>query len=86
MLSFVSVHAHALLVHVALASPLALQSVSIVHVAKEEKKISISSKGNLNTQWKELLQSVSNLNCAQYYCIVRILKAGSLKDQKKHGL
>ena len=66
MLSSESVHAHVLSakVHVAAASPLALQSVSNVHSAKEEKK-SISSKGNLNTQWKELLQSVSYLNCAQ---------------------
>ena len=74
VLSFVSVHAHALLVHVALASPLALQSVSIVHVAKEEKK------------YQSVLKATSihnGRNCFNLFQISIVLNTTALSGSSK---
>ena len=60
-----SVHVHAPESH----DP-ALQSLSTVHtnpVEGKEKKKLLVIQSTLIATWKQLLQSVSNLNCAQYY-------------------
>ena len=59
-----SVHVHAPEVHV----PASLQPLSAVHTnpVDGEEKLSVI-KATVIATWKELLQSVSNLNCAQYY-------------------
>jgi hypothetical protein len=48
--------------------PASLHSLSAVHLypVEGEEKLSVI-KATIIATWKELLQSVSNLNCAQYY-------------------
>ena len=48
--------------------PASWQSLSAVHTnpVEGEEKLSVI-KATIIATWKELLQSVSNLNCAQYY-------------------
>ena len=59
-----SVHVHSPSAHV----PASWQSLSAVHTnpVEGEEKLSVI-KATIIATWKELLQSVSNLNCAQYY-------------------
>ena len=74
VLSFVFAHAHALLVHVALVSPLALQSVSIVHVAKEEKKY----QSVLKATWIH-----NGKNCFNLFQISIVLNTNALSGSSK---
>ena len=75
MLSSASVHAHVLSaqVHVASASPLALQSVSDVHSAKEEKNQSVLKATSIH----------NGRNCFNLFQISIVLNATALSGSSK---